>query len=75
MGDELDNYQDVRGFLRGLDERHRLYALAYAEELSLGEPAPSSRGLDRETVREIRRRMWAEWQRRLRAMPGKRAAS
>lgn len=65
----------VREFLAGLDERHRAYAQAYADELSLGEPAPSQAGLDGETVREIRRRIWEEWSTRIRAMPGSRWSS
>lgn len=74
MNDELEWYIEIRDFLRGLDERHRLYALQYAEQLSLGEPAPSNVGLERELVREIRRRVWGEWSRRIRAMPGSRWA-
>ena len=55
----------LRSFLEGLDERHRRYAQEYADELSCAEPAPSSAGLDRATVREIRRRIWQEWRRRI----------
>lgn len=70
FGNELDRYVDTRSYLLSLDEAHRLYALEYAEQLSMGESAPSARGLDRATVREIRRRMWQEWRRRIDAMPG-----
>lgn len=62
----------LRAFVERLDERHRAYAEAYADELSLGEPAPSSAGLDRATVREIRRRLWQEWRRRIESMGGSR---
>lgn len=72
FGNELDAYLELRDYLRGLDEVHRLYALQYSEQLSLGEPAPSSVGLDRETVRAIRKRIWDEWRRRIDAMPGSR---
>lgn len=66
---EIDN---LRVFLAGLDERHRRYAQEYADELAVGDPAPASTGLDRATVREIRRRVWAEWRRRIQAMGGRR---
>lgn len=62
----------LRAFVEGLDERHRAYAQAYSEELDEGGPAPSSAGLDRATVREIRRRLWQEWRRRIAAMGGSR---
>lgn len=75
FGNELDRYVELRQYLAGLDERHRLYALEYAEQLSMGEPAPSAAGLDRAIVREVRRRIWEEWLTRIRAMPGSRWSS
>lgn len=67
--------EELRRFLDGLDEPHFRYAQAYGDQLSLGDPKPSSAGLDRDTVREIRRLVWAEWRRRIAAMPGSRRAS
>lgn len=72
MGDELERFVGLRDWLRRLDGPHRQYALGYAEQLSLGEPAPPTAGLDRAMVREIRLRVWQEWRRRIDAMPGKR---
>lgn len=65
--------QNLVEWLERLDARHRRYAQEYADELALGDPKPSSKGLDRATVREIRRRIWAEWRRRIDAMPGSRS--
>jgi hypothetical protein len=64
----VSSLEALRSFLEGLDERHRLYAQEYADELAVGDPAPSSAGLDRATVREIRRRIWLEWRRRIESM-------
>ena len=62
----------LRSYLCSLDEAHLAYAQAYADELSMGEPPPSSAGLERERVREIRHRIWREWRRRIELMPGTR---
>ena len=65
--------EELRVWLEGLDERHRAYAREYADELSLGEvPALITPDLDSRTVAEIRRRVRAEWRRRIAAMPGSR---
>jgi hypothetical protein len=64
--------RDIREYLATLDADHRAYAQGYADELSLGDPAPSNAGLNRQIVREIRRRVWAEWRRRMSMMPGQR---
>lgn len=57
-------------FLERLDEKHNRYAREYADQLAVGDPAPSAVGLDRHVVREIRRRIWQEWRRRIDSMPG-----
>ena len=67
--------EELRRWVAELDPRHRALAQAYADQLALGEPAPSSAGLDRATVREIRRRLWNEWRRRIASMPGTRGAA
>jgi hypothetical protein len=64
----VNELENLRAYLATLDERHLRYAEEYADELSLGEPAPSSAGLERLVVREIRRRVWLEWRRRIEAM-------
>lgn len=69
MSGEVEN---LRSYLEGLDEAHRRYAQEYADELAVGDPAPVSSGLDRLIVREVRRRIWKEWRRRITAMPGSR---
>lgn len=63
---------DLQQFLGRLDERHLAYAWAYADQLAVGDPAPSAAGLDRQVVRQIRERVWREWRRRIDAMPGSR---
>lgn len=68
----MNELEGLQVFLGSLDEAHLAYARAYADELAVGDPAPSSAGLDRATVREIRRRVWQEWRRRIDAMPGSR---
>lgn len=60
--------QDVFGELeqRGHDAAPYLrYAVAFGDQLSMGDPAPSAVGLDQEAVRDIRRIVSAEWRRRV----------
>jgi hypothetical protein len=68
----MGELETLRDFIESLDEDHRAYAQAYADEIAVGDPKPSAAGLDRPTVREIRRRIWVEWRRRMQAMPGSR---
>ncbi len=60
----------VRAFLERLDEPHRRYAQQYADQLAVGDPAPSAVGLERDQVRRIRQVIWSEWRRRIDAMGG-----